>query len=172
MTIRVVQSTGHPYLPDACGGGANWYLVRVEMTVTDVNDNVPEWSMAPVPYLAVVSPEAVPGSLVYQLLARDDDGGDNGEVEFFFSDGKQEFVPPKLQMVQKSINPSSLFSISGETGEISLMRSMDYEGDQHRYLLLVRANEGLGSLSSAAESIYSKDGVQETVTTATSILQG
>ncbi|KAJ3592922.1 hypothetical protein NHX12_005260 [Muraenolepis orangiensis] len=66
-----------------CECRSDWYLVRVEITVTDVNDNVPEWSMAPVPYLAVVSPEAVPGSLVYQLLARDDDGGDNGEVEFF-----------------------------------------------------------------------------------------
>ncbi|KAJ3592958.1 hypothetical protein NHX12_005296, partial [Muraenolepis orangiensis] len=66
--------------------GSDWYLVRVEMTVMDVNDNVPEWSMAPVPYLAVVSPEAVPGSLVYQLFARDDDAGDNGEVEFFLSD--------------------------------------------------------------------------------------
>ena len=69
--------------------GPDWYLVRVEMTVSDVNDNVPEWSMVPVPYLAVVSPDALPGSLVYQLIARDDDGGDNGEVEFFLSDGKE-----------------------------------------------------------------------------------
>lgn len=49
------------------------------------------------------------------------------------------------------INPSSLFSISAETGEISLTRPIDYEGDQHRYLLLVRASEGLDSMSSAAE---------------------
>ncbi|KAG7246552.1 hypothetical protein CRUP_038002, partial [Coryphaenoides rupestris] len=49
------------------------------------------------------------------------------------------------------INPSSLFSISPETGDISLTRSIDYEGDQHRYLLLVRASEGPDSLSSAAE---------------------
>lgn len=49
------------------------------------------------------------------------------------------------------INPSSLFSISAETGEISLTRPIDYESDQHRYLLLVRASEGLESMSSAAE---------------------
>lgn len=49
------------------------------------------------------------------------------------------------------INPSSLFSISAEMGEISLTRPIDYESDQHRYLLLVRASEGLESLSSAAE---------------------
>lgn len=49
------------------------------------------------------------------------------------------------------INPSSLFSISAETGEISLTRPIDYESDQHRYLLLVRASEGMESMSSAAE---------------------
>lgn len=49
------------------------------------------------------------------------------------------------------INPSSLFTISAETGEISLTRPIDYEVDQHRYLLLVRASEGQESRSSAAE---------------------
>lgn len=49
------------------------------------------------------------------------------------------------------INPSSLFSIQPETGEISLTRTIDYESDQHRYLLLVRASENQESLSSAAE---------------------
>lgn len=36
-------------------------------------------------------------------------------------------------------------------GEISLTRPIDYESDQHRYLLLVRASEGIESMSSAAE---------------------
>lgn len=49
------------------------------------------------------------------------------------------------------INPSSLFSIDQESGEISLTRSLDYETDQHRYLLLVRASENKESLSSASE---------------------
>uniref|UniRef100_A0A8C6Q4J4 Neural-cadherin-like n=1 Tax=Nothobranchius furzeri TaxID=105023 RepID=A0A8C6Q4J4_NOTFU len=86
------------------------------------------------------------------------------------------------------INPSSLFSIHQETGEISLTRTLDYENDQRRYLLMVRASEEPGSLSAAAEvqvlitdendcvpeflqSIYTVDGVPETVTTATSLLQ-
>ncbi|XP_027137362.1 neural-cadherin [Larimichthys crocea] len=247
--------------------GPEWYLVRVELTVTDVNDNVPEWSMVPAPYLAVVSPDSPAGSLVYKLHALDGDEGNNGEVEYFLSDGGdgrfevdrksgqvrttglplqrdreylltvvaadrlgsrsapavvsvvagarspqftnasftiaipentpegQPFlVTPAVSFQKKPIsyslliNPSSLFSISAETGEISLTRPIDYEGDQHRYLLLVRASEGLDSMSSAAEvrvvivdendcvpeflqSIYSKDGVPETVTTATSLLQ-
>lgn len=49
------------------------------------------------------------------------------------------------------INPSSLFSIQQETGEISLTRTLDYENDQRRYLLMVRANEEPGSLSAATE---------------------
>ncbi|KAM8861815.1 neural-cadherin-like [Synchiropus picturatus] len=86
------------------------------------------------------------------------------------------------------INPSSLFSIQQETGEISLTRTLDYESDQRRYLLMVRASEEPNSLSTATEvqvlitdendcvpeflqSIYSVDGVPETVTTATSLLQ-
>ncbi|XP_035760500.1 neural-cadherin [Neolamprologus brichardi] len=247
--------------------GPEWYLVRVELTVTDVNDNIPEWSMVPAPYLAVVSPDASAGSLVYKLFAEDGDEGNNGEVEYFLSDGGdgrfevdrksgqvrttglplqrdreylltvvaadrlgsrsapavisvvagprppqftnasftiaipentpegQPFLATPAVSFQKKpisysllINPSSLFSISAETGEISLTRPIDYESDQHRYLLLVRASEGIESMSSAAEvrvvitdendcvpeflqSIYSKDGVPETVTTATSLLQ-
>ncbi|KPP79757.1 hypothetical protein Z043_100640 [Scleropages formosus] len=67
--------------------GPDWYLARVELIVIDVNDNAPEWTMVPSPYLAVVSPDAPPGSLVYKLHARDGDEGSNGEVEYFLSDG-------------------------------------------------------------------------------------
>lgn len=75
-------------LSSALSSGPEWYLIRVEMTVLDVNDNVPEWIMAPSPYLAVVSPDATAGSLVYKLNAKDGDEGNNGEVEYFLSDGK------------------------------------------------------------------------------------
>ncbi|XP_072554765.1 neural-cadherin-like isoform X1 [Paramormyrops kingsleyae] len=247
--------------------GPDWYLVHVEVMVTDVNDNAPEWTMTPTPYLAVVSPDAPPGTLVYNLHARDDDEGNNGEVEYFLSDGGdgrfevdrrsgqvrttglplqkdreylltvvaadklgirgpaallsviagprapqftnasysvfiaentaegQPFITVSATSFQQQklsysllINPSSLFSIRPDTGEISLTRTVDYESDQHRYLLLVRASESQDTLSSAAEvqvlildendcvpeflqSIYSKDSVPETVTTATSLLQ-
>lgn len=59
--------------------------------MTDVNDNVPEWSMVPSPYLAVVPPDAPAGSVVYKLSAQDGDEGVNGEVEYFLSDGKLLF---------------------------------------------------------------------------------
>lgn len=53
----------------------------------DVNDNFPAWVMVPSPYLAVVPPDAPAGSLVYKLHAEDGDEGNNGEVEYFLSDG-------------------------------------------------------------------------------------
>ncbi|KAF3686954.1 Neural-cadherin Cadherin-N [Channa argus] len=248
-----------------------WYLIRVELTVTDVNDNVPEWNMVPAPYFAVVSPDATAGSLVYKLHAQDGDEGNNGEVEYFLSDDRQRSViklesakllalfaggdgrfevdrksgqvrtttlplqqdkeylltvvaadrlgsrsapavisvvagarPPQFinasftiaipentpegqpflvtpaMSFQKRpisysllINPSSLFAITAETGEISLTRPIDYESDQHRYLLLVRVVivDENDCVPEFLQSIYSKDGVQETVTTATSLLQ-
>ncbi|KAJ7985830.1 hypothetical protein DPEC_G00344550 [Dallia pectoralis] len=256
-----------PVLLPSAEAGPDWYLVRLELTVTDVNDNVPEWTMTPSPYLAVVSPDAPAGSLVYKLQAWDEDDGNNGEVEYFLSDGGdgrfevdrksghvrttglplqrereylltvlaadrlgsrsnpaavsvvagarapqfsnasftisvpenipegQPFLTTPAVSFQKRlvvysllINPSSLFSIQRDTGEISLTRTIDFETDQHSFLLMVRASEDQERLSSAAEvrviitdendcvpeflqSIYSKDGVPETVTTATSLLQ-
>ncbi|XP_056138216.1 neural-cadherin-like [Lampris incognitus] len=247
--------------------GPDWYLNKVKLKITDVNDNLPEWNMEPYPYLAVVSPDAPGDTMVYQLQAADKDEGSSGEVEYFLSDGgdgcfavdkdtgqvvttglvlqrDREYLlsvvaldglgsrsaPAMLSVVagarapqfinttyaisipentpegqpflvvsaisfQKEpvsysllINPSSLFSIQQETGGISLTRTLDYEIDQQRYLLMVRASEDSSGLSTAIEvqvlitdendcvpeflqSIYSVDGVPETVTTATSLLQ-
>ncbi|XP_051916309.1 neural-cadherin-like [Hippocampus zosterae] len=247
--------------------GPDWYLNKVKLTITDVNDNVPEWNMKPYPYQAGMSPDATAGTFVYQLRALDGDEGRSGEVEYFLADGgdgcfavdkKTGQVVTTNQMLQRDreyllsvvaidglggrsapamlsvvagarppqftntsysisipentpegqpflavlaisfqkqpisysllINPSSFFSIQQESGEISLTRTLDYESDQRRYLLMVRANEDQGSLSTATEvqvlitdendcvpeflqSIYSVDGVPETVTTATSLLQ-
>ncbi|XP_029949454.1 neural-cadherin-like [Salarias fasciatus] len=128
------------------------------------------------------------------VVAADRLGSRSAPAVLKHPEGQPFLVTPAVSFQKKPItyslliNPSSLFSISAETGEISLTRPIDYESDQHRYLLLVRASEGVESMSSAAEvrvvivdendcipeflqSIYSKDGVPETVTTATSLLQ-
>lgn len=88
ITVYQLTFSKLPSSPALPSPGPEWYLVRVELTVTDVNDNVPEWSMVPAPYLAVVSPDAPAGSLVYKLQAQDGDEGNNGEVEYFLSDGR------------------------------------------------------------------------------------
>ncbi|XP_068812246.1 neural-cadherin isoform X1 [Struthio camelus] len=247
--------------------GKDWYLLHLTLTVTDVNDNVPEWAMEPFPFLAVVSPQAAVGTEVYKLLALDADEGIHGAVEYFLLEGGEgrfeiekdtgwikttglplvkdrEYLltvlaadklgskgspasvsiiaglrPPQFANVsyiayvpesmpqgksfltvsaisyqKKSLsyslltNPSGLFSIDQTTGDISLIQSVDYESDQHQYLLLVRAEENEEQLSSAAEVlivitdvndcapefqqlIYSKDNVPETVPMTTALLQ-
>lgn len=71
--------------------GLNWYHVHLELTVTDVNDNVPQWVMEPFPYLATVSPKAPAGTKVYKLLAKDEDEDENGAIEYFLVEGKETF---------------------------------------------------------------------------------
>ncbi|XP_053127320.1 neural-cadherin-like [Hemicordylus capensis] len=247
--------------------GKNWYLVHLELTVTDVNDNVPEWTMEPFPYLATVSPKASAGTKVYKLSAKDQDAEENGAVEYFLEEGGEDrfeverdtgwvkttglplvkereylltvvaadkpgrrgspasiFVaagrrPPQfantsyavyvpentpqgksfltvsaLSHQNKSLsyslitNPHGLFGINQATGDIYFSRNMDYESDQHQYLLLVQARENQGQLSSTVEvwvvitdvndcapefqqSIYTKDNVPETVTVTSALLQ-
>ncbi|XP_077166172.1 neural-cadherin-like isoform X2 [Paroedura picta] len=247
--------------------GKNWYLVHLELTVTDVNDSVPEWVMEPFPFLATVSPKAAAGTKVYKLLAKDEDEEENGAIEYFLVEGGEDrfeverdsgwvkttglplekekeylltvlaadkpgrqgppvsisilvgrrppqfanlsytvYVPENtppgksfltvraLSHQNKSLsyslvtNPNGLFSISPATGDVHFSRSMDYESDQHQYLLLVQARENQGHLSSTAEvwvvitdvndcapefqqSVYTKDDVPEAVTVTTALLQ-
>lgn len=84
LSLSLCLSLHHPTGPD-------WYLNKVRLKITDVNDNIPEWDMKPYPYLAVVSHEAPAGTFVYQLQAHDGDEGRSGEVEYFLSDGELDF---------------------------------------------------------------------------------
>ncbi|XP_074864923.1 neural-cadherin-like [Carettochelys insculpta] len=247
--------------------GKEWYLMHLELTVADVNDNAPEWAMDPFPFLSVVSPKAAAGTKVYQLLAVDRDEGVHGAVEYFLLEGGEDrfevekdsgwikttglplvkdreylltvlaadklgnkgspasvsviaglrppqftnisyivYVPENtlqeksfltvsaLSHQNKSLsydllsNPGGLFRIHKATGEISLTRSVDYESDQHQYLLLVKATESPQQLSSVVEVlvvitdendcapefqqlIYSQDNVPESVPMTTVLLQ-
>ncbi|XP_051878588.1 neural-cadherin [Pristis pectinata] len=86
------------------------------------------------------------------------------------------------------INPSNLFTINQENGELSLIHSIDYESEHHLYHLLVRALEAGTGLTSVTEvvihiidendctpeflhSIYSCDNIPENIPIGTSLLQ-
>ncbi|XP_074841792.1 neural-cadherin-like [Carettochelys insculpta] len=86
------------------------------------------------------------------------------------------------------MNPSGLFSLSQESGELSLTHTVDYEREHHLYCLLVKAMEAESGLSSVTEvvvhitddndcspefqnSIYSCDNIPETIEDGTSLLQ-
>ncbi|XP_056381620.1 neural-cadherin-like isoform X2 [Hyla sarda] len=85
-------------------------------------------------------------------------------------------------------NPHNLFSIHPLSGNITMTRWVDFETEPNQFLLLVRASEDSQPLSSSVEvvvviidindctpefqqTIYSRDGVPETVPVATSLLQ-
>ncbi|XP_069815734.1 neural-cadherin-like [Dendropsophus ebraccatus] len=86
------------------------------------------------------------------------------------------------------MNPSGLFTINQESGELSLTHAVDYESGHHLYHLLVKALEADSELSSVTEvmihitddndcspefhkSIYSQDSILEDIPVGTSILQ-
>lgn len=86
------------------------------------------------------------------------------------------------------MNPSGLFRVRQESGELSLTHAVDYESEHHLYHLLLKAMEVESTLSSVTEvmvhitdendcspefqrSIYSRDNVPETIPVGTSLLQ-
>ncbi|XP_006274014.3 neural-cadherin [Alligator mississippiensis] len=86
------------------------------------------------------------------------------------------------------MNPSGLFSLNQESGELGLIHTVDYESEHHLYHLLVKAMEVESTLSSVTEvmvyiadyndcfpafheSIYIRDNVLETIPVGTSLLQ-
>ncbi|XP_015711387.1 neural-cadherin-like [Coturnix japonica] len=85
-------------------------------------------------------------------------------------------------------NPSGLFTVRQESGELLLTHPVDYEGEHHLYHLLLKAVETGSALSSVTEvkvhitdendcspefqnSIYSRDNIPETIPIGTSLLQ-
>ncbi|XP_075692920.1 neural-cadherin-like [Rhinoderma darwinii] len=109
--------------------GIGWYLIHLQLTVTDVNDESPQWTMQPYPYLATVSPSVAAGTYVYKLQAIDKDEGINGEVEYFLLEGGDK-----------------KFLVDRSTGWIQTTGQVLEEGVE--YLLTVQAADILGMQSS------------------------
>ncbi|KAM4614092.1 neural-cadherin-like [Discoglossus pictus] len=120
MLIKVMERTGK-----------KGYIVRVDLTVTDVNDESPAWSMDLYPYLAVVSPTAIAGSFIYRLHAVDGDEGIGGEVEYFLLEGGDD-----------------RFAVDPSTGWIQTTGQPLLKNEE--YLLTVQATDRLGKKSPPA----------------------
>lgn len=65
--------------------GDEWYLCRLTLSMPSQADL--QWAMFPSPYLATISPDASPGSIVYRLSARQRDGT-LGQAQFLHLDGE------------------------------------------------------------------------------------
>ncbi|XP_070465237.1 protocadherin Fat 4 isoform X2 [Equus przewalskii] len=102
--------------------------MRINITVSDVNDHTPKFSR-PV-YSFDIPEDTTPGSLVAAILATDDDSGVNGEITYIVSEDDED----------------GIFFLNPVTGVFNLTRILDYEAQQY-YILTVRAEDGGGQFT-------------------------
>ncbi|NXF13438.1 PCDGA protein, partial [Smithornis capensis] len=121
------EAAFHELVLMASDGGdpARTGTARIRVTVLDANDNAPVFSQAE---YKVRVPENVPlGSTLVTITATDIDDGLNGHV--------------KYSMKKATDVASDMFQLDSETGEITLLRSLDFEeGDS--YELELQAHDG------------------------------
>nr|XP_061793159.1 protocadherin alpha-2-like [Nerophis lumbriciformis] len=86
--------------------------MQIRVNVLDVNDNVPTFSKSL--YKVRLSENAAEGSIVIKLNATDLDEGINSKITYSFVKRGQN-------------NPSNIFSLNAETGEITVKGTLDYE---------------------------------------------
>ncbi|XP_071760932.2 protocadherin alpha-2-like [Centroberyx gerrardi] len=86
--------------------------LQLTVNVVDVNDNTPTFSKAL--YKVSVSENAVPGTVIIKLNATDLDEGMNSKLIYSF-------------IKRGNIDPSDIFDIKSETGEITVKGTLDYE---------------------------------------------
>lgn len=97
----------------------------MNVTILDVNDNEPYFPTTTMLELEVREDEAA-GTAIFIARAHDKDMGNNGTVRYRLHN-----------------EPSDLFTINDQSGQINLLRQLDYE-HQREYLLVVIA-EDLGT---------------------------
>ncbi|XP_076844234.1 protocadherin Fat 4 isoform X2 [Brachyhypopomus gauderio] len=103
--------------------------VRVNITVSDVNDHTPKFSRAV--YSFDVPEDVTAGSIVAAILASDSDSGVNGEITYALEEHGDD----------------TTFLLNPVTGVFNLTQPLDYETQQY-YVLTVRAADGGGQASS------------------------
>uniref|UniRef100_A0A8D0DTW5 FAT atypical cadherin 2 n=1 Tax=Salvator merianae TaxID=96440 RepID=A0A8D0DTW5_SALMN len=92
----------------------------IKIYVDDINDNAPQFEK--VPYYAAVPDETEPGDVVFQVVATDQDLGNNGVIFYsFVEDNKYFWIDPYL-------------------GDISLKKPLDFQA-LNKYTLRVIARD-------------------------------
>ncbi|KAL3973020.1 single-strand DNA-binding protein [Sarotherodon galilaeus] len=86
--------------------------LQIHVNVIDVNDNIPAFSK--LLYKVRVKENATPGTLVIKLNATDLDEGINSKILYSF-------------IKRGNIDPSNIFDLNSETGEITVKGGLDYE---------------------------------------------
>ncbi|XP_032929365.1 protocadherin gamma-A2-like [Catharus ustulatus] len=141
------EAAFHELVLRASDGGdpARTGTARIRVTVLDANDNAPVFTQAE---HTVSVPEDVPvGSTLVTVTAVDADEGLYGQVKY---------------SIQKITGKASqIFELHGDTGVISLIRSLDYE-EGNSYELEVQAHDG-GGLSDTSKVVVTVTDVNDNV---------
>ncbi|XP_053423151.1 protocadherin beta-15-like [Nycticebus coucang] len=109
---------------------------QIRILVLDVNDNAPEFAQTL--YKAQVPENSPVGSLVVRVSARDLDAGTNGQISYSLFYSSQEI--------------SKTFELSSLTGEIRLVKKLDFETISS-YELDIEASDGGGLNGKCSVSI-------------------
>lgn len=125
---------------DGCTQGPQSSVASVTVQVEDVNDNVPVCS--PNPINTWVSTRTPPNQIITTVTATDGDQGENGTVQFSFTE------------------EDNMFAIDSKSGEISL-RGRIRAGFSGRKLQVVVSDQGQPALSSACLVFVHVKGEQE-----------
>nr|KAG5696279.1 hypothetical protein BaRGS_019981 [Batillaria attramentaria] len=123
----------HLLASDGGGSGPRNTSVRIEITISDVNDNAPVFRS--VPYRTSVSQSTGRQQMVLQVTADDPDAGANGTVEY--------------ELLNTGDSGSSLqfFTIDRTSGHITTRQSLSSARGRHSLLVLAR-DSGSPALSS------------------------
>nr|XP_029518058.1 protocadherin Fat 4 [Oncorhynchus nerka] len=103
--------------------------MRLNITVSDVNDHTPKFSRGT--YSFDIPEDMTSGSIVAAILASDSDSGMNGEITYSLEEDDED----------------ETFLLNPVTGVFNVTRPLDYESQQY-YILTGRAQDGGGQASS------------------------
>ncbi|CAB1337314.1 unnamed protein product [Coregonus sp. 'balchen'] len=102
--------------------------MRLNITVSDVNDHTPKFSRGT--YSFDIPEDMTPGSIVAAILASDLDSGVNGEITYSLEEDDED----------------ETFLLNPVTGVFNVTRPLDYESQRY-YILTGRAQDGGGQAS-------------------------
>ncbi|XP_029439955.1 protocadherin gamma-A4-like [Rhinatrema bivittatum] len=125
---REEQSVHHLILTATDGGNPTRSgTVQIRVIVLDANDNAPVFNRSL--YKVSVMENIPEGTVVARTSATDLDEGVNAYISYSF--------------IKMTNNVSHLFQIDSKTGEISVLRNLDFE-EAHLYEIEIEANDGAG----------------------------
>ncbi|XP_044081889.1 protocadherin gamma-B1-like [Neovison vison] len=121
------QQSSHQLILTAMDGGDPPLsgTTQIRIQVTDANDNAPVFSQDT--YRVSLQENVPTGTSVLQVMAADQDEGDNAEITYAF--------------LSAPTSTSLLFNLNPNTGDITTNGTLDFE-KTNRYMLVIEAKNG------------------------------